>query len=87
MAYNQNNLSNISPNLTSGAWGWWVYRSADPIATVVTAGYITNATEMGLGLGDWVNVIETVGNTGSICRVTAVNAAGVANLSAGTVIV
>jgi hypothetical protein len=86
MAYSQNNLSALAPVTVSGSWQQWLYRSADPIATVTTAGYITNAGEMGLAVGDLVYVTETVGNTGSFCRVTAVTA-GVANLSAGTAIV
>jgi hypothetical protein len=86
MAYSQASLSALSPVTTSGSWQQWLYRSADPIATVTAAGYITNATEMGLAVGDLVWVTETVGFATSACRVTAITA-GVANLSAGTVIV
>jgi hypothetical protein len=86
MAYNQNNLSNISPNLTSGSWGMWVYRSADPVATVIAAGYISNATEMGLAVGDTILVIDTATPTQTWSRVTVVTAAGLATLSSGVLI-
>jgi hypothetical protein len=87
MAYNQNNLSAMWPGTTSGSYQQFVYRSADAQATVAAAGYITNATEMGLALGDTVWVIDTATPTQSIHRVTTVNATtGVANLSAGLVI-
>jgi hypothetical protein len=85
MAYNQNNLSNISPNLTTGSWGMWAYRSADPLATVVAAGYISNATEMGLAVGDTVLVIDTNTPAQAWSRVTAITA-GASTMSAGLVI-
>jgi anaerobic selenocysteine-containing dehydrogenase len=86
MAYNGNNLSALYTFTTTGSWQQWVYRSADAIATVTAAGYITDAADRGLALGDIVWVTETVGNATSICRVTAVSAAGVANLSTGVVV-
>jgi hypothetical protein len=85
MAYNQNNLSNLSPNLTTGTWKMWAYRSADPIATVIAAGYIANATEMGVAVQNLILVIDTATPTQSLHRVTAITA-GASTLSAGLVI-
>ena len=41
----------------------WTYQSADPIATVRGAGYITNADDLGMQVGDPVVVFDN--NLGS----------------------
>lgn len=37
----------------------WIYRSTDDAATVNSAGYITNATELGMKVGDLVHIVDT----------------------------
>jgi hypothetical protein len=86
MAYDKNNLSNIQPNTVSGSWSMWLYRSADPVATVIAPGYIANATDMGMAVGDTILVLDTATPTQTWSRVTAISAAGAATLSAGVLI-
>ena len=52
------------PQLVVGAIGGtgaqlWSYRSTDDAATVNSANYITNATELGMRVGDLVHVVDT----------------------------
>jgi hypothetical protein len=59
MAYS---TSNPPRRVSSGAIGGnsvWHYSSADAKATVVAAGYITNAKELGMKVGDTVHVFDT----------------------------
>jgi hypothetical protein len=84
MAYAQANLAHVT-STQSGSWGIWVYQSADPIATVRAAGYISNATEMGLSVRDWVIVIDTATPTQQICTVVSITA-GAADLTDGLVV-
>lgn len=37
----------------------WSYASADPLATVIAAGYITNADDLGMQVGDEVAIFDT----------------------------
>lgn len=84
MAYNQNNLAlKVQGRGTSS--GWWEYRSADPIATVRAAGYISNASDMGMRVRDIVLVTDTNVPTIQWCIVIAITA-GAADLSDGSAI-
>jgi len=55
----------------------WQYVSADAKATVVGAGYITNAVQLGMKVGDLVYVYDTATPGGALMCVTTftVNAA------------
>lgn len=80
----------------------WSYTGKDAVATVAAAGYLVNAKDVGMRVGDLVFVyVYPTGTenlvtgylearagipTASICRVTAISAAGAATLSAGTAI-
>jgi hypothetical protein len=86
MAYNQDNLSLLVQGRGT-ATCIWNYRSADAIATVRAAGYISNAKAMGMRVQDVVLVQDTATPTMQWCVVISVNATtGVADLSDGTAI-
>lgn len=69
----------------SGKGQIWVYQSADALATVVAANYITNAKDLGMQVGDVVMVDDTVTPAIAWARVTAVTATG-STMSAGLAI-
>lgn len=84
MAYNQNNLrlQSDSPLAIGSLTGaqTWVYVSTDTLATVCGASYITNAVDMGMKLGDVVEVHDnSVAATPAITwlRVVSVGATSV----------
>lgn len=64
----------------------WSYSSADAIATVNTAGYITNGDALGMKVGDTVEVRDTATPTTSLCTVISVTAGSSVDLSDGTAI-
>lgn len=64
----------------------WIYTSADPIATVNTAAYISNGDALGMKVGDTVEVRDTNVPTTSLCTVISVTAGGSCDLSDGTAI-
>jgi hypothetical protein len=87
MAYNKDNLFLMTTPSYQGDFRFWTYKSTDAIATVNTAGYISNAKEMGMILYDLVLVVDTATPTVNWCVVMAVDATtGVANLSDGTAV-
>jgi len=57
--------SKISNALGSGK-NMWIYVSADAKATVVGAGYITNAVQLGMKVGDLVYVFDTATPGGAL---------------------
>lgn len=65
---------------SNGGFQIWGYKSADAIATVKAAGYITNAAALGMQVGDPVLVIDTATPALSVAFVTAVSAAGASTL-------
>lgn len=84
MAYDGNKLS-LMYGTRDGAFNVWVYRSADAIATVRAAGYISDGTARGMKVRDVVWVLDTNVPTTSICSVLAITS-GAADLSDGTAI-
>lgn len=64
----------------------WIYTSADAIATVNTAAYITNGALLGMKVGDTVIVRDTATPTTSLCTVISVTAGSSVDLSDGTAI-
>jgi len=63
-----------------GAPNVWIYKSADAKATVVGAGYITNAVQLGMKVGDLVYVYDTATPGGAMMCVTTFTT-NAANLS------
>jgi hypothetical protein len=87
MAYNQDNLFLMTLPSLMGDHRWWTYKSADAIADVNTAGYISNAKDMGMKVMDLVLVVDTATPTAQWCVVRTVNATtGAGDLSDGTTI-
>lgn len=68
----------------SGSAEVWIYKSADDDATVNGAGYITNAGELGMQVGDLVLVIDTTTPKGSLHYVASISS-GAATLAFGAV--
>ena len=85
MAYSKNNLALIAEGI-GGRGSLWHYTSADAIATVNTAAYISDGDAMGLKVGDTVIVRDTATPTTSLCTVIDVTAGGQADLSDGTAV-
>jgi hypothetical protein len=84
MAYNKDNLFVHGRSALDGSYKEWVYRSADAIATVRVAGYISNGRKMGMKVGDIVKVVDTTNVLDHICYVAAINATtGAADLTDG----
>jgi len=79
MAYNAANLTRIG-GASNG--DLWFYTSADAIATVNTAGYFNNASNM-LAVRDVIIVVDTATPTTSFVNVLS-NASGVVDVSDGT---
>lgn len=66
----------------------WIYDSTDVSTTVDTAGYITDADDLGMKVGDIVIQTDTAGGTvGHIYCVNSVTAGGACDLTNGTAIV
>jgi len=65
----------------------WVYNSTDAATTVRVAGYITDADDLGMAVGDIVIHTDTAGGTvGHIYCVNSVTAGGACDLTNGTAI-
>ncbi len=60
----------------------WSYVSADPLATVVGAGYFINAADLGMQVGDEVSVFDTLLGVVSHTYVSDVDGAGAATVVA-----
>lgn len=59
---------------STGGSQLWLYKSADAIATVKAAGYITNAVSLGMQVADPILVVDTVTPSLSLAFVLSVNA-------------
>lgn len=69
---------------SQGAGGaQWVYKSTDAGTVVRVVGYITNAEKLGMQVGDivWVHDTDASPYTVTLHIVTAISAAGAADLS------
>jgi hypothetical protein len=79
MAYSTAN----PPKKVSGGIGagpqHWIYDSADTVTTVRGADYFSNATDIGLKVGDVVEVVQT-GTAVTTTVVSAVSAGGAATV-------
>ena len=71
MAYSTDNPPYRVGGTLGGDASQWVYKSADVDGTVTGAGYITNALELGMKVGDPVTVIDTTTPLTSACYVAS----------------
>lgn len=79
MAFALSGLYQVGPG--GGGVRLWTYSSADAIATVNTAGYFNNASDL-LAVRDIIFVVDTATPTAHIVSVLS-NAAGVVDVSDG----
>jgi hypothetical protein len=88
MAYSKDNLFLMTIPSLQGDFRFWTYKSADAIADVNTAGYISDAKDMGMRVHDLVFVVDTATPTYNWCVCRAINATtGAGDLSDGTAVV
>jgi hypothetical protein len=78
MAYDQTKLYMMEQSIAGPKV--FQYVSADPIATVTGAGYITNGGSYGMKVGDWVRFNDSNLNKMFGLLVSAMSAAGVPTL-------
>lgn len=64
----------------------WIMAGTDAIATVDGAGYISDAKDLGMQIGDLLLYILTSTSVIQMMTVMAISAAGAANLANGTAI-
>ena len=86
MAYVTTNPPALVTQRIAGGGRTYYYESADTIATVRAANYISNAYQLGMRAGDTVIVRDTATPTTSICSVISVVTNGAADISDGTVV-
>ena len=85
MAYSETGLQPIGGQAKAGtAPQMWAYTSADAIATVNTAGYFNDASDV-LKVGDLIYVHDSATPTANLVIVLS-NASGVVDVSNGTTI-
>jgi len=89
MAYTPLTLDSLFPAPIEGVVKFWLYRTADPQATVEAANYITDVTSLtsgnlptgnrrGMEVGDFIFVISSNATPfGGLYRVSAIGASGV----------
>lgn len=86
MAYSTSNPPALVSQMVGKAGGSkWFYDSADAAIVVRVDGYITNAADLGMSVGDVVEQRDTAGATvAHNYVVAAINADGSADLTDGT---
>ena len=85
MAYTSATLSQIAGTI-EGNWKEWVYTTADSLATVKGAAYISDATNRGMEVGDFVRVVNTGTPAYALYVVNAINGSGAATLTGSIVV-
>lgn len=60
----------------AGGPNLWMYQSTDVKATVIAANYITNASDLGMRVGDAVIILDTTSPLSSLAIVSAVATTG-----------
>lgn len=87
MAYSTSSPPAMVTQRVGGGGAFWIYDSADTALTINTAGYITNADDLGMKVGDLVFHTDTAGATvATIFVVNSVTAGGAGDLTDGTTI-
>jgi hypothetical protein len=75
MAYTTGTLSYLAGGPLEGGWKLWEYTSTDALGVVTGSGYITDATAKGMGVGDFVIVVNQTNPQGYILQVQSMTAA------------
>jgi len=74
MAYTTATLSLVVMQIGSPVTQKWVYASADALATLTGAGYVTDAHTKGMIVGDLIEVVNPTGPKYVLLQCTAVSA-------------
>lgn len=86
MAYATGSLNLRVPRMGEGldagslSFSSYDYISADAIATVIAAGYITDGNDKGIRVNDVVQVVDSNVPSIDLCLVTVVTAAGLVTM-------
>jgi hypothetical protein len=84
MAYTTTNPPRLLNTGVDSGPNVWLYSSADAQATVVAAGYITNAKDLGMKVNDLVFIVDTATPKISSAQLTVLNATtGASTMSTG----
>ena len=87
MAYATSNPPALMTPRVGGGVAMWHYNHDDAATVVRVDGYITNAKELGMAIGDIIFQTDLTGNAvAHIYTVNAINANGSADLSNGQAI-
>ncbi len=81
MAYSTTNPPQLAHAGVGGGASMWLYVSADPAATVLGAGYITDGDDLGLKVNDCITIIDSATPLATLAMVDAVAAGGAAELT------
>lgn len=95
MAYNTEGLSVVNSSLSGGGPNRWLLQTADALTAVRVDGYISDASDRGVQVGDIVDVVQWTTFTNQYTKaspmlgyattiVLAINANGSADLADGT---
>lgn len=76
MAYATTNPPVKISDAIAGGPSQWAYASTDVDDTVIAAGYVTNALNLGMRVGDRVDIWDSGTPKGSIAFVTTVTSTG-----------
>lgn len=79
------NISTHKRTGTNSVVQVWYYNDADALATQQGAGYFTNATDLGMKVGDIINVAVSGVLKTPTHYVSAISAAGAGTIAAATV--
>ena len=85
MAYSVDNPPALITQNIGGGHKLWSYKSTDAATAVRVDGYITNARDLGMSVGDLVMVVDTDASpiAMQMMLVTVINANGSGDLSDG----
>ncbi len=89
MAYSTTNPpALVTQGIMNVSTAFWIYASTDAATVVRVTGYISNAKALGMKAGDIVFAIDTDASplTMQVMIVSAITAAGAADLSDGTAV-
>lgn len=76
MAYSTTNPPGLQSCSPAGTFNTFYYKSTDIIGAVDAAGYFTNGQDLGMAVGDLVNVYDTATPLTTIAYVSAVSSTG-----------
>lgn len=85
MAYTTGTMNLLLGSPLESNWGMWSYITTDSEATVKGAGYVSDAANKGMKVGDWVMVTNQATPAGYLLMCSAISA-GAGTLAADIVV-